>query len=106
LERLIFAGILTLLVLTPIAGQNQGDALAALQANPVQAAYLARHPEILRWIGKHPDLAGQKAKNPAINEWVAAWPSLALLLSREPDRTLAWAEDPQPLAELAKTGRK
>jgi hypothetical protein len=77
----------------------------ALAADPVQASYLARHPEILRWIGKHTELK-EKAKNNAINEWVAAWPTLARLLAQQPDQALAWADEPQPLVDLVKKGHK
>jgi hypothetical protein len=79
--------------------------LQALENDPVQTNYLARHPEILRWIAKHPAL-NEKAKNNAINEWVAAWPALAQLLAQNPEQTLAWADEPRPLVELSKKARK
>lgn len=87
----------------------------ALQADPGQAQYLARHPEILRWIGKRPRavaalLAGtlaaeERAKNNLINEWITGFPKLARLLADAPNQTLAWADDPQQLMDLSKKRR-
>jgi len=105
LNRLILAGLLAVLTVATIAAQPAPSALLqAIEAEPVQASYLARHPEILRWIGKHP-LLDAKAKNRAINEWVAAWPALARLLAADPVQTLAWADEPRTLADLAKKAR-
>ncbi len=107
MKRLIVVGLAAFVFsVSAIAQAAPSPLIEALESNPVQASYLARHPEILRWIGKHPHLTEEKAKNQAINEWVAAWPDLALLLSQSPEQTLAWAEDPQPLTELPKKGPK
>ena len=105
MNRLILAGWLALLCSGSVSAQAATPLTQALEADPVQASYLARHPEILRWIGKHPEL-NEKAKNNAINEWVAAWPTLAQLLAKEPDQALAWADEPKPLADLGKKGHK
>jgi hypothetical protein len=88
----------------------------ALIADPVQASYLARHPEILRWVAKHPEQAlkvaggrasaDERAKNNGINEWVAAWPNWAALVAAEAELSLSWADDPRSLSELGKRGRK
>jgi hypothetical protein len=104
-RRLILALTVTFLSVGGLPAQADSALIRALEADPVQSAYLARHPEILRWIGKHPQL-NDKAKNHAINEWVAAWPALAQLLAQNADQTLAWADEPRPLADLAKKGHK
>ena len=102
-----------LLLAIPALAQSDDTALVrAFRAEANQATYLARHPEILRWIGKHPGDAilvaihsaqpEQHSKNKAINDWVVAWPVLVELLAESPAQALAWADDPQPLADLGK----
>jgi len=105
MRRLVLALVVAFLSMGSLAGQAPSPLVQALEADPVQASYLARHPEILRWIGKHP-LLNEKAKNNAINEWIAAWPTLTQLLAQDSDQTLAWADEPRPLADLAKKGKK
>jgi hypothetical protein len=89
---------------------------ASLQSHAAQAEYLARHPEILRWIGKHPGEvrgvadrtadADHRAKNNLINEWIVSAPELAAALADDPAQALVWADDPKVLADLGKKGRK
>lgn len=105
MKRLLLTLSLVLGTAGALFSQADSPLVQALVADPVQASYLARHPEILRFIGKHPQLDAP-AKNKAINEWIAAWPALAKLLAQEPDKALAWAEDPVPLEDLAKKGHK
>ena len=88
-----------------LEAQADSPLYRALDEDLVQASYLSRHPEILRWIGKHP-LLDEKAKNKAINEWIAAWPQLARLLAADPVQALAWADDPKPLADWGKKAKK
>lgn len=102
---MVLTVFLTGALVVDLSAQAASSLVQALEANPVQAAYLARHPEILRWIAKHPDL-DHPAKNPTINAWVTAQPDLARLLANDPDQTLSWAEEPRSLAELAKKGRE
>jgi len=104
-KRLTLFLIVALWGASNVTAQVDSPLVQAMTADQVQASYLARHPEILRWIAKHPQL-NEKAKNNAINEWVAAWPTLAELLAKDPDQALAWSEDPRPLVELAKKGHK
>lgn len=116
MKRPILVLGLFLCVLTLSAQSTDTPLAQALASEPVQASYLARHPEILRWIGKHPDKAervasggedkGDRAKNKAIDEWIVRWPDLARLLAQSPGQTLAWADDPHSLNELVKKGRK
>ena len=105
MNRLILALVLMLAITGLLSAQAASPLVQAFEAEPVQASYLARHPEILRWIGKH-SLLNEKAKNNAINEWVATWPALAQLLAQDPSQALAWADEPRPLADLAKKSRK
>lgn len=98
------------------AEATDGPLVQALVAEPLQAHYLSRHPEILRWIAKHShEVAGvaggtadaaHRAKNAGINEWIVAWPRLAEALAADPAQTAAWADDPRALAELAKRSRR
>jgi len=104
-NRLVLLVVLAVLVAGGLFAEGASPLVQGLEAEPVQATYLSRHPEILRWIGKHPQFE-HPAKNPTINAWVAAWPSLAKLLASDPTQTLAWAEDPQPLADLVKKGHE
>ena len=117
MKRTIFTILAVLLLIPPLVGQTEDSALVrALGAEPDQAVYLSRHPEILRWIGKHPEAAvlvatnaagpDQKAKNRLINQWLGAWPTLAELLAEHPDQALAWADEPRPLLDLGKKGQK
>jgi len=88
----------------------------ALGTDSVQASYLARHPEILRWVGKHPDLTlrladggsvGDEApKAPAIRAWITENPALARLVAAEPALALAWADDPRDLNDLPKRTKR
>lgn len=103
MKRLVLALVLAGVCTLDLTAQTVTPLVQALKDNPVQALYLSRHPEILRWIGKHPQF-DHPAKNPGINAWVAAWPSLAQRLAGDPDQALAWADQPQPLADLAKKG--
>ena len=113
MKRWLALGLAALLTGGILEAQSPNTPLVrALSADPVQANYLSRHPEILRWIAKHPDqtprvigrtaTADEKAKNNAINEWIVAQPNLALLLAKDPDQALAWADNPSTLADLAK----